>query len=580
MTHHRPTRTALSALALLAACTVRPPANAVTPNESAARSAASPTRVTLSIVSTNDLHGHIEALPRLGGFVANLRRARAADRGATLLLDGGDTFQGELASNLNEGAAVVDAFNVLGYSAAAIGNHEFDFGPVGPTASPRPGEDPRGALKARAAQARYPFLSANLVDVKTAQPFAAPNVAPSTLLEAAGVRVGVVGALTLETTRSVLAAVFDGLRLDPLLASITREAQSLRARGATVVVVVAHAGGGCGTSVGDPDDLAACDRDSEIFKVAEGLAPGLVDAIVAGHTHKRLAHRVNGIPIIEAGEHGEALARVDLFVDSETRAVVGHQLYAPIALCTRREPSAVCDAASYEGAPVVDDARVAPIVQAAIAAADALRSQELGVTALAPFKPTNGESALSNLVADLMRRARPTVDITLMHAGGLRADLPAGALRYGDLFQVYPRDSTFAVATLTAAELADAIAKNLGGHGPRLASLSGARASVRCEGERLVVVLRRENGRPIAPGQSLRVATNNLLALGANGPLAGASWSVEDEPPIREELARILRQQGGTLSPTDRALFDPGRPRIELTQVDSCAHDRPVTAGR
>ena len=80
-----------------------------------------------------------------------------------LLVDSGDMFQGTLESNLGEGAAVVRGYNALGYTAAAIGNHEFDFGPAGPAHVPGDsGADPRGALKARAREARFPFLAANL----------------------------------------------------------------------------------------------------------------------------------------------------------------------------------------------------------------------------------------------------------------------------------------------------------------------------------------------------------------------------------------------------------------------------------
>ena len=75
---------------------------------------AAPT-ITLSIVGTNDLHGGIlqrgdrGGLALLGGYVANLRAARARDGGAVVLLDAGDMFQGTLESNLNEGASVIDA---------------------------------------------------------------------------------------------------------------------------------------------------------------------------------------------------------------------------------------------------------------------------------------------------------------------------------------------------------------------------------------------------------------------------------------------------------------------------------------
>src|SRR5436190_2843300 len=116
--------------------------------------------LTISVVATSDLHGGVLArddrggLAMLGGYVHNLRAARASDGGGVLLVDSGDMFQGTLESNLNEGAAVVNAYNTLGYSAAAIGNHEFDYGPTGPEETvQKPGEDPRGALKARAAGA-------------------------------------------------------------------------------------------------------------------------------------------------------------------------------------------------------------------------------------------------------------------------------------------------------------------------------------------------------------------------------------------------------------------------------------------
>src|SRR5512143_603953 len=85
--------------------------------------------VTLSIVGTNDLHGALERLPLLAGFIANLRAARAADGGGVVVVDGGDMFQGTLESNLAEGTDIVRAYNYLGYAAAAVGNHEFDYGP-------------------------------------------------------------------------------------------------------------------------------------------------------------------------------------------------------------------------------------------------------------------------------------------------------------------------------------------------------------------------------------------------------------------------------------------------------------------
>src|SRR5687767_3920505 len=69
----------------------------------ARRDAAAPAArpVTIAVVGTSDLHGHIEMLPILGGYLANLRAAPGVDE--VVLLDGGDMFQGTLESNLNEG---------------------------------------------------------------------------------------------------------------------------------------------------------------------------------------------------------------------------------------------------------------------------------------------------------------------------------------------------------------------------------------------------------------------------------------------------------------------------------------------
>jgi 5'-nucleotidase len=133
--------------------------------------------VTISVLGTNDLHGRVEALPLLAGYVDNVRAARARDGGGVVLVDAGDMFQGTLESNLGEGAAVVDAFAAMGFTAVTVGNHEFDYGPVGEPATPeRPGDDPRGALKALAKRAPFPFLLANTLDRATGRRVDWPNL--------------------------------------------------------------------------------------------------------------------------------------------------------------------------------------------------------------------------------------------------------------------------------------------------------------------------------------------------------------------------------------------------------------------
>lgn len=531
--------------------------------------------IRLSVISTTDLHGHIAALPTIAGYIKNLRAARAKDGGAVILLDGGDMFQGELASNLDEGATVVEAYNQMGYSAVTVGNHEFDFGPIGPAVIPKAGDHPRGALQARAKQAHFPFLAANTIDKVTDQTLLAPDIVPSSIINVQGIRVGLVGVMTLEATQSIPIPVFEGLTLTPLAQAINTQARLLRekaravrAQGATVVIAVAHAGGNC-SRFDNADDLSSCDQQAEIFKVAQALEPGLVDAIVGGHTHQKVAHRVHGIPIIQAGKNGESLARVDLLVNAQTGQVREAHLHAPVAICAETQGKAACPPSEYEGLRVEQDAKVSTIVKHALQLADQRRNSLIGIELTTPIlraKSPKQESALGNLVADSMRQARPQVDIAMTHAGGLRADLPAGPLRYGALYETYPRDSTFALATLTGKELQTAIAKNLRGPKGLLISISGVRVKAECQGKQLDIAIFRNDSQhqnqAIAEDETLLVAINTLLALSADGPFPQIPWQIEDEPPIREEILRVLQQRGGSIDGKDKSVLDDAQPRI------------------
>ena len=148
--------------------------------------------VLLTVIGTNDVHGELlpaqfnGGLTTLSGYVTAVRAARADDGGAVLVIDAGDMWQGTLESNLVEGASVVEAYNAIGYTAAAIGNHEFDFGPIGELAIPAgPDDDPHGALRQRITEAQFPVLSANIVDTTTGELIDWENVAPSIMIEAA-----------------------------------------------------------------------------------------------------------------------------------------------------------------------------------------------------------------------------------------------------------------------------------------------------------------------------------------------------------------------------------------------------------
>jgi 5'-nucleotidase len=552
-----------------------------------------PSSITLSIVGTNDLHGSIlqrgdrGGLALLGGYIANLRAARNRDGGAVLLLDAGDMFQGTLESNLNEGEAVIHAYNTLGYAAAAVGNHDFDFGPVGPPATPQaPSDDPRGALKARAAQASFPFLAANLIDAATGRPVDWPNIRPSTIVTAAGLRVGIIGVMTARALAGTIAANTGGLRVAPLVETIAAEGKQLRASGASIVVVVSHAGGRC-TAFTLPTDLSSCDQTEEIMQVARSLPAGLIDVIVAGHAHSGMAHVVGGILIIEAYMGGRAFGRADLVIDQSTRRIIQRRLFAPLDLCARVDPGTVrCDPegsssgrvrAEYEGAPVRPDPAVERAIAPAIKAAAAQKQMRLGVTAATSIRRAgSGDSPLGNLFADAYREGVPGADVAINNtSGGLRADLPAGPLTFGAVFEVMPFDNRLVAFRLTGAELRRVLATQVS-RVPALVGLSGVRARVTCQGGTVNVAMLRPNGAVVTDNERLLVATSDFLATGGDSiftpvtPANGFALEV-DAGLVRDVVVDSLAKRGGTLR--EEQLVDAANPRWVLPSK------APVTCG-
>jgi 5'-nucleotidase len=519
--------------------------------------------VTLSIVGTNDLHGGILArdgrggLALLGGYLKNLRAARARDGGAVLLLDAGDMFQGTLESNLTEGAVVVAAYNVLGYTAAAIGNHEFDYGPVGLAATPRgPGDDVRGALKARAREATFPFLAGNIIDAATGEPIAWPNVRPTAIVEAAGIKVGIIGLVTRGALTATIPINVAGLTLAPLADTVRAHATELRAQGAAVVLVTAHAGGRC-TNFDRAEDLSSCDPSSEIFQLARELPRGLVDAIVAGHSHAPIGHQVEGIPITEAYSGGRAFGRIDLTVDRRAKAVTGRRSFAPRDLVQ----------AEYEGAPVLADPAIERVLASAVERVRALKERPIGVVLDTPIRNLAPVSPLGNLFTDALLASVPGADVALHNSGGgLRAPLPAGPLTYGRVYEVMPFENLVARLRLTGRELRQVLAEAL--QRGRAIGFAGIRVRAQCANGALDVTMLRPSDAPIRDDEPLLVVASDFIATGGDGILTAVTppggFPVDHAAPLaRDVFADYLGRMKSPLR--EEPLLEKDSPRLVVS---------------
>jgi 5'-nucleotidase len=507
----------------------------------------------LVFLGTSDQHGHVEQAPKLGRYFAEERQKAP---GRVVVLDGGDIFQGTLVSNLHEGVAMIHALNALGYAASAVGNHEFDFGPVGPHTTPKEaGEDARGALKARAAEARFPMLSANIVDAATGKPL----MRPWAMVTVDGVKVGIVGGTAEDTPRSTNKKNLVGLEVRPLAPAVAAAARAARRAGATVVVGLVHAGGNC-PRAGEltersPPELGGCEVDAESFQLARALAArkdgGRVDAIFGGHTHEGVTAVVDGIPILQAYANGRAFSKLELEVDGRGRPTGHFVVHAPEQVGDVPPDPAVAQAVATDLAEVAD-----------------LRARKVGVLLVQPFRRAyRAESPLGNFVADEIRQATHA-DVGLTNGGGLRADLPAGELTYGELFEALPFDNRLAILTLSAHDLKQLLARNFA-NDKGILSVSGIHVLARCQGGALAIDLVRSDGTPIADAAPLKVGTTDFLANGGDdfGPtVAVTAPTYIESDPVRDVIAAKLKERAaaGERTLSIGGWFDPTHRRLEL----------------
>jgi len=547
-----------------------------------------PDTVIISVIGTNDVHGELVpqhdrgGIATFSGYVAAIREARAND-GDLLLVDAGDMWQGTLESNLSEGSAVVDAYNVLGYAAAAIGNHEFDFGPVGTKSIPETdSDDPQGALRTNAARLQFPLLAANLIDVSTNQPVAWDNVQSSTMVTRGGIDIGIVGVTTEGTLETTIAANVRGLRIAPLAETIAVEAEKLRAAGAALVVVVAHAGSRC-EKFDDPLDVSSCALTGEIVRVANEIPQGLVDHIVAGHVSRGMAHVFNGIVITSAYSNARAFDRVDFTIDRSSGRIVDRQIFPPQAICAKeREEGEWCEddesrgPASYEGVEIRPMPAVAAIVAEASKIAAQRKAEKVGVYLETPMTLRDQpETALGNLLTDALLESNDA-DISIHNVyGGIRAEMSQGEVTFGSLYRVFPFDNRVAIVELSGLDVRKIIARQVHNNWRR-AGFSGMRVFISCDAGKMSVQLIGNDGREIQDSDTLRVVANDFLLLGGDNVLTPAipegGFEIERGIPlVRDTLVEWFRNRGGSLNAAQ--FLDPDNLRWNLPDPlpDNCS---------
>jgi 5'-nucleotidase len=366
-------------------------------------------------------------------------------------------------------------------------------------------------------QAKYAILAAN---VRTEDGREVEWVRGDTLLERDGVRVGVIGVATVTTKAVTMARNTVGLRFDDPAPIVDAHARALRARGAQFVVVVAHAGATC-------DSAGTC--RGEIISFAQKLTEP-VDAIVAGHVHARVDAEVRGIPVVEAFSSGRAIAVVDLPLDRAAGAPRRHEV-------------------RFVGTDsIVPDPLVDSLVRVATRSVAGLVARPIA-TVNETLSRRGAQNALGNLIADA-QRAAAGADIAVMNNGGIRADLRAGPVTYGTLFEIQPFGNLLVRFTVTGKTLR-AYLESLVSRGLPRAHVSGVVVrydTTRSPGERIVSAL--VGGVAIDDAKRYTLAFTDFMATGGDGMSLSGGVLAEDSLAIVDLdalIAYISAMPGGVV---------------------------------
>jgi 5'-nucleotidase len=511
---------ALLALSLGAGGSVGCPARTVRP----AAPAPDRTPLHVQVLAFNDFHGNLEPPGGSGGklpvgkgpdgkpvsvdtggvvhLAAHLERLRA-EAPHTVVVTAGDLVGGSpLLSALFHDEPTVHAMNLLGLDVAGVGNHEFDAGWRELMRLQRGGCHPGDGCQFETTYpgARFPFVGANVLG-----PDGKPLFPPYVVKEFEGVPVAFVGVTLEDTPTIVQPAGVEGLSFTNEARAINALVPELRARGVEAIVALVHVGG---ENAGTYDGCEGL--KGPIVELTERLDPA-VDAVVSGHTHAAYNCVVEGRPLTSALSAGRLVTDLDLTLDRTSRDVV--EARARNVPVTRETPGSPALQALIDRAA----ARVAPLRDRVVG--------QLNDTLTAPRNKASpaGESTLGHAMADAQLEATrgSGAQLALVNPGGIRADLPAGDVTYGQAFTTTPFGNNLVTLTLTGAQLHALLEQQWQEDAVRiLAPSAGLTYRWRAAGplgarvEKGSLAL---GGKPVDPAGRYRVTVNSFLAAGGDG---------------------------------------------------------------
>ncbi|OJH42313.1 bifunctional metallophosphatase/5'-nucleotidase [Cystobacter ferrugineus] len=526
-------------------------------------------QIHVQLLAFNDFHGNLEpptgsngTLPTAGEdggtvnvnaggaahFAAHIEQLRAQNPNTVVVAAGDLIGASPLVSGIFHDEPTVAVLNQIGLDITSVGNHEFDDGRdellrmqnggCHPVDGCQSGESFSGA--------KFKYLSANVFTNTATRETLLPAYE---IREFEGVKVAFIG-MTLEGTPGIVNPTgIAGLSFQDEADTVNALVPGLKAQGVEAIVVLIHEGGYPAVKLYDD-----CQGVSgPILDIVSRLDPE-VDFIHSGHTHEAYNCVIDGRRVTSASSFGRAISQVDLVLDTGTKDVVSVE--ARNHIVTR-------DAAN----PTVDT-----MVKDYVTRAAPLANRVIGQTPVdlkMPPRTTiptgqSGESLLGNAIADAFLEATRDPDkggavIAVTNPGGVRADIPAGNITYGQAFTVQPFSNSVTTVTLTGAQIHEMLEQQFQGANTRILQVSAGFSyswSVSAPmGKKVDPASIRLNGVPLDPAATYRVTETNYLAAGGDGfSVFTQGQELRTGPIDLDAFAAYLEAHNPLTPPTDKRI--------------------------
>jgi 5'-nucleotidase len=333
----------------------------------------------ITILHTNDMHSHLEAMSRLGAFARNLKQKLERQGRRVFFFDAGDAAdRRERFCSITKGAAFPRILEAMGYNLQTLGNAiSLTYGPQAATQMAR--------------RSTFPMLAANFQEANGSLVTGFQATASFQLADR--LRMGVIG---LTPDMPDISALF-GLKITDFRAVTREHLEKLNHAGIGPVVALSHLG---------------LENDRKLALALPGL-----EVIIGGHSHSTLpdGERVNGVLVAQAGDNARFLGRVDLRVSAESGKVL-------------EKSATLIEIPAY--APN-DPAFEKAVAEAREEAAQYL-AQPIGELQAALDLNYQSECGIGDLAADAIR-LRMQAEASLLTSGMFHTGLPAGLVTLGDL---------------------------------------------------------------------------------------------------------------------------------------------------